>query len=418
MTRNREILFLALSVLIQIQLAVLLGHYYDQKIAMATGYLVSQGLSPYETANFVGVFPHFLLNGIIPGIGYPPPWPLMLGGIFSASYTVLPDIYFYNFMIKVPIIIANIALAYLIRGILQKTQTPNIANAAWLFVLFNPFVLLATTAWGSIESVVAFSSIASLILAYRGKIKTSAALMALAVLFKPIALPLIGLPLFAEAAKKHSKKAEYLTILTSVGLFGFFTPFYLFNWVSPLAPGTWNSHFLMVGGLTPFNLLELFQAPILPSGLDFLGFIWIPALVAGYLLVHQHPPKSIGDFASKGAALTLLFFITRLWLSETNVVIVLALILLTMTSNKSSFRGFHFLWIVPLIFMFLNWAIPQLFFLPLPTILVTLADVDQIIGVPRFLGKFAVALVWQALAWALIYKILRPKSVEKNGLME
>ncbi|HSQ48630.1 MAG TPA: hypothetical protein VLL96_02985 [Candidatus Deferrimicrobiaceae bacterium] len=414
MTRNREILLVALSILIQIPLAVLLGHYYDQKIAMATGYLVSQGLSPYETSNFVGVFPHFLLNGIIPGIGYPPPWPLMLGGIFSSTYAVVPNIYFYYFMIKVPIIIANMALAYLIRGILQKTQTPKIANAAWLFVLFNPFVLLATTAWGSIESIVAFLSIASLYLASQGKIKTSAGLMALAVLFKPIALPLIGLPLFAAAAKKHSKKAEYLAVFSSVGLIGFFAPFYIFNWASPLAPGTWNSHFTMLGGLAPLNIVELFQAPVLPSGLDFLGFIWIPALLAGYFLVHRHPPESIGDFAAKGAALTLLFFVTRLWLSETNVTLVLALMLLTVTSNKSSFRDFHFLWIVPLIFMFLNWAIPQLFFLPLPTILVTLADVDQIIGVPRFLGKFAVALVWQALAWALIYKTLKPKSVNTN----
>ncbi|MGE5187492.1 MAG: hypothetical protein ACM3JE_00535 [Betaproteobacteria bacterium] len=412
MTRNREILLVALSVLIQVPLAVLLGHYYDQKIAMATGYLVSQGLSPYETSNFVGVFPHFLLNGIVPGIGYPPPWPLILGGIFSSSYAFVPNIYFYNFMIKVPIIIANIALAYLIRGILQKTQTPKVANAAYLFVLFNPFVLLATTAWGSIESIVAFLSIASLNFAIQGKIKTSGALMAMAVLFKPIALPLIGLPLFAAAAKKHSKKAEYLAVFSSVGLIGFLTPFYIFNWASPLAPGTWNSHFTMLGGLTPLNIVELFQAPVLPSGLDFLGFIWIPALLAGYLLVHRHPPESLSDFAAKGVALTLLFFVTRLWLSETNVTLVLALMLLTLTSNKISFRGFHFLWIVPLIFMFLNWAIPQLFFLPMPTILVTLANVDQIIGVPRVLGKFAVALVWQVLAWALIYKTLKPKSVE------
>jgi hypothetical protein len=412
LTRNREILLVALSVLIQVPLAVLLGHYYDQKIAMATGYLVSQGLSPYETSNFVGVFPHFLLNGIVPGIGYPPPWPLILGGIFSCSYVFVPNIYFYNFMIKVPIIIANIALAYLIRGILQKTQTPKVANAAYLFVLFNPFVLLATTAWGSIESIVAFLSIASLNFAIQGKIKTSGALMAMAVLFKPIALPLIGLPLFAAAAKKHSKKAEYLAVFSSVGLIGFLTPFYIFNWASPLAPGTWNSHFTMLGGLTPLNIVELFQAPVLPSGLDFLGFIWIPALLAGYLLVYRHPPESLSDFAAKGVSLTLLFFVTRLWLSETNVTLVLALMLLTLTSNKISFRGFHFLWIVPLIFMFLNWAIPQLFFLPMPTILVTLANVDQIIGVPRFLGKFAVALVWQALAGALIYKTLKPKSVE------
>lgn len=44
-----------LSVLVQIPIAVFLGHYYDQRSFIDTGYLVSSGLNPY-TSHFISVF--------------------------------------------------------------------------------------------------------------------------------------------------------------------------------------------------------------------------------------------------------------------------------------------------------------------------------------------------------------------------
>jgi hypothetical protein len=45
---NREFLIVFLSLLVQISLAIFLGHYYDTKVSMATGYLVASGRNPYQ----------------------------------------------------------------------------------------------------------------------------------------------------------------------------------------------------------------------------------------------------------------------------------------------------------------------------------------------------------------------------------
>ena len=68
---NREFLIVVLSILVQLPLAVLLGHYYDQQSFLDTGYLVSSGLNPYQP-HFIGIFPNPALIGVNPIIGYPP----------------------------------------------------------------------------------------------------------------------------------------------------------------------------------------------------------------------------------------------------------------------------------------------------------------------------------------------------------
>ena len=45
---NREIITVILSILVQLPLAVFLGHYYDERSFIDTGYLVSAGLNPYQ----------------------------------------------------------------------------------------------------------------------------------------------------------------------------------------------------------------------------------------------------------------------------------------------------------------------------------------------------------------------------------
>lgn len=409
MKGNREWLIVLLSLIVQTPLAIFLGHYYDERVFMATGYLVSSGLNPYVPFNFAGIFSHPLLTGAIPSIGYPPPWPLLLGAIFRLSYSLVPNLFLYNFAIKIPIILGNIGLAYIVRRLLLKTQTnQNKAQTAWLFILFNPFILLTSTAWGDIDTIVALLCCASLYFLYADKIKMSALSMALGVALKPIALPLIGLPMLFSSPKHRRKNVQYLLIFTLAFLAFYFAPFYLFSWNIPLAPSEWNAQFRMAGGMTPFNITELFQASSsLPSGLEFLGFLWVPALIAGYYVVYRNRPKSINDFARKAVGLMLIFFLTRSWLSEPNINVLLPFMLLAIEPGKKSFRNFHFAWIIPLIFMFANVSFPQLFFLPFPSVLSSLATLDQQIGTVRLAARFLIAVVWQMFAWNLVVKMLR-----------
>src|SRR4030067_211624 len=94
LSRRREILIVLSSLLLQMPLAYFLGHYYDERVFMATGYLVSSGIDPYQPIELVNVFAHPLLNGIVPRIGYPPLLPLLFGLVYRVSYAMVPNALF------------------------------------------------------------------------------------------------------------------------------------------------------------------------------------------------------------------------------------------------------------------------------------------------------------------------------------
>ena len=160
---NRELLAVFLSVLVQLPLAIFLGHYYDQRLSIDTGYLVSSGLNPYQqyTITIFSSNPHLI--GLNPIIGYPPLWPLLLGLIYHITFNLTPNLFLYNFAIKIPVIASNIALAYVTKMLMQsQNMPPQRAQFAWLFLLFNPLTLLTTTAWGQFDTLIAFLCISAI----------------------------------------------------------------------------------------------------------------------------------------------------------------------------------------------------------------------------------------------------------------
>jgi len=203
---NRDILFVLLSVLVQIPLAILLGHYYDERSFIDTGYLVSAGLNPYQTHLITVFSSNQSLTGFNLIIGDPPLWPLLLGAIYKLSYNITPNIFLYNFAIKLPVIAANIGLAYITRNILrQQGASEKKVKFAWLFLLFNPFLLLTTAAWGQFDNLIALLCVASLYLLSKKMVNKSAVLLSLSVVLKPISFPLLGLPLLFSPKKIGQK---------------------------------------------------------------------------------------------------------------------------------------------------------------------------------------------------------------------
>ena len=176
-----------MSIILQVILGLLFGHVYDQRIYMATGYLVGTGQNPYIPQNLTAVFHNDFFQSMT-SIGYPPPWALVLGIIYRAVYFVLPNLLIYNLAIKIPIIAANIYLAYLVSAILKDMQVEQLIwRRAWLFILFNPLLLYTTAAWGQFDSIVALLALMSLVLLDARKLGLSAILLALSLSFKPTA---------------------------------------------------------------------------------------------------------------------------------------------------------------------------------------------------------------------------------------
>ena len=406
-----------LSVCVQLPLAIYLGHFYDQTIFLDMGYLVSSGLNPYQS-QMITVFSNPYLTGTNPVIGYPPLWPLLLGGIYRLTYNLSPNLFLYNFATKIPVIISNIALAYATKTIMQNQNMPKRAvQFAWIFLLFNPFTLLTTTAWGQFDTLLAALCVVGLYFLSKGKTATSALFLSLSFVLKPISLPLLGLPLLYAAPKNSRKSIAAALIVAATVFLLWLLPFYLTGWAAPDSSADLTSFFRMAGGMTVFNILDVTQRTAnMPAGLWFLGYLWIPVLLVGYFWVYRNKSKSMVALAQSAVVLLLLFFLSRSWLSEQNVNLLFPFLLLLVGAGSLRLKSFNLLWIVALVFLVLNATVPQLFFLVYPPIipLKTAFDVDY--GTARLAARFAVTLVWFIFASGILIKIVSKNRKSLNKL--
>ena len=117
-------------------------------------------------------------------------------------------------------------------------------------------------------------------------------------------------------------------------------------------------------------------------------------MLFGYYVIYRNPPKSMDELAEKAVGLLLIFFLTRSWLSEPNINLLLPLMLIVVGSGRVSYHSFHLAWIIPLMFMFLNMAVPQLFFLAYPSSIPAIAAFDSRYETARFVARYIVTILW------------------------
>jgi hypothetical protein len=112
--------------------------------------------------------------------------------------------------------------------------------------------------------------------------------------------------------------------------------------------------------------------------------------------------------------LVLVFFLTRSWLSEPNLNLLFPLMLIAAGLCRVKKRVLHLFWVIPLVFMMLNWSFPQLFFLTYPSVLDSLAQIDLNFGTARLVARFAVAVFWTLIGWTMAFKMLRANMPENK----
>ena len=272
-------ILLAISIILQVSLALFFGHAYDMRIFMATGYLVGTGQNPYIAQDLGMVFHNTTFQGIT-SFGYPPPWALVLGLIYLCTYKIIPNFLFYNLAIKLPVIAANIGLAYLVAHVLERLGAQKkTSRRAWIFILFNPLLLIFSSAWGQFDSIVALLSLLSLFLLIEGRLTIPAVLLALAVSCKPIALPLI--PVVCIYLARFSKKStlQFLAVFSASLVLGCVVPFVLFGWDPAVIFQNWNAHFSVGGGLSFMTFLESLKDSYRLTGIWWItGWLWVPVL--------------------------------------------------------------------------------------------------------------------------------------------
>ncbi len=413
-TSNSSILFL--SIAIQLILGLWFGHIYDTRIFMATGYLVSVGQNPYLAQDLTMVFHNSFFHGMT-SVGYPPPWPIILGLIYRLIFPIFPNLIIYNLAIKIPIIIANIGLAYLTAYILKNLGVEAaIIRRARTFLLLSPCILYFMSAWGQFDSMVAFLSLVSIAFIYAGKANASAILLALAISFKPTALPIFPVVLVYQMGKSLRQAIDYFIIFFICMVLFCVAPFIFFGWnPTPIIQG-WNAHFTVGGGMSFMTFFELLKNSYqLPAQWLFLGMAWIPALGVGIYAI-RHGITGFPDLLKKSMGMTLIFFLTRTWLSEPNIILILPFIVILTSIGELNRLTLAAVWILPLVFTIFNASPPQLLFLTFPQVMTSMLKLADNFRVARLVARIISVVPWQIVGWWIVITCFRKNPLPSEGM--
>ena len=391
------------SIILQILLAYFFGHAYDMRIIMSTGYLVGTGQNPYVAQDLSAVFHNNTFQGITT-LGYPPPWSLVLGLIYLCTYKLLPNFLLYNLATKLPIVAANICLAYLVVHILNKLGVRKVmAHRAWVFLLFNPFLLLTSSAWGQFDPIMAVLVLLSLFLLSEGQLTGPAIMVALAISLKPTSIPLVPVIFIYLVGRSLKSTLHYFIIFSLAMILFCVIPFFIFKWDPSPILQHWNNQFTVGGGLSFMTFLEYVKGTyLLPGQLWFLGWLWLPALGISSLAMLPGI-KDFKDLLKKSLALVMVFYLSRSWLSETNLNLILPILLILTCMGEFDRRTLTAFWLIPLVFSFFNTSIAQLFFPSMSGWMDSFLKLFVEYSTIRYAMRTLIVLMWLMAGWWIVW---------------
>lgn len=322
-------------------IAPFLGHYYDDSAFMVVGAAVAHGLSPYGIYKVWDYFPNinYLLYGNLQGysygVGYPPFWGLLLGGLYSVSYPLTHNFYVYNLALKLPIIAGDLAFALLLQKVvLRVTGDAATGRKAATIWFLNPFVIVVGVVWGQFDVLPLTFILASLYLLYIGRWQWSAIALALSNEFKPIGLVLVPI-LFVYAWRvKSLRRAFYFSFLT-LGVFLGITYSILLGLGWPLTNFTASQTYQVSGALgggtlyLPYVAYYFFVHGVDPTSFTpILGILWLPAIAAVMLLyMYREKRATFSSLVFWSILSVAVSYAARTFVDETQFLIPLSLVL-------------------------------------------------------------------------------------------
>jgi hypothetical protein len=391
------------SIGVQCVLGLLFGHYTDQAICLATGYLVGTGQNPYLAQDLSRVFNSDYFRSLTT-IGYPPPWPLFLGCAYRCTYALVPNLLVYNLATKLPIIAANVGLSFLTYEILYKLHAgATVARKAGVFLLFNPFLLYTSAAWGQFDSIVALFSLWSLYLLSGKKEGWAAALLALAISLKPIALPLVPVVFAWFIGRSTIRALRFAAIFCAAMVLFCIVPFLVFQWDPSVILRHWNVHFRMAGCMSYMTtmpiIMKIVTGAMQPAARSpFLGMLWVPCLAIATLFL-RNGIEGIEDLLKKGVAFVLIFYLTRTWVSEQNIILLIPPVVVLSSTGKLDRFSVTALWVLPLLFTLFNETVALLCFPSLPRVMLRLLGFANEFQTVEVTGRAFVAILWLIAGW-------------------
>jgi len=146
----------------------------------------------------------------------------------------------------------------------------------------------------------------------------------------------------------------------------------------------------------------------------YLGLIWIPALGAAVLALRRGD-GGFEDIVRKSAGLVLVFFLTRTWLSEDNVILLLPLVLILTALGRLDRRALLAVWTIPLAFSLFSFSPLELLFPTFPGAMVKSLVAANHVGDIARVARVAVVIAWQVAGWWMVFACFRRRPAPANG---
>ena len=319
-------MFFILGLLVRECFSFWTGHPSDFELWVRLGYEMSHGGNPYGILppvpglSFADVFGYHNTATI----AYLPFWPLVTGAIYLLySASGWDNRFFYYFLLKQPIILGDVALAYLIFSYVCSKGSPRVALWALSFWLFCPLTVIISGIWGMFDSI----AISFVFLAMQSNRRLVGILWeGLAVFAKSVPIIYVA-PLTMKRAKDAWAPLLTMAFVSLVSILTFVT----MRWplaivttsiVSTVGKGGWS---MSVWGLF-FFLTFLGVIPNLgPQIYEALGILWIPlVLVFTWIAIRREGTGVDHNLIQSILICTLAFLIFKALIVEQYALYLLA----------------------------------------------------------------------------------------------
>ncbi len=358
--RTRLFALLVAGIAVREFFAPFTGHAYDFELWIRLGYYVSKGLDPYVQHPPVPNL-SFPVPDNVNWPGYPPLWPLFLALIYKLyAFTQIQNRFFYYFLIKQPMIVADLIDAWLILKLIRVHVGYDRALKAFEFWLFCPYTILISSIWGTFDQIVLlFTLLALFIISNPWK---SSFFEAIGIALKLI--PSIYFPLFVGVQTTLKKRVIYIGSGLALAAVFALSPFLFFPDWNFLKFEAVGSDVVNKFGFTINywevlnNYLIIIKHPVSSSIVfivNVIGYVWIPMIfVATYFCVkwtRKGTRKFDQSLMLSALFITLVFFLTKSVISEQFVTYFLGFGLFDyfVVPNKLRKILFHGIWITILV---------------------------------------------------------------------
>ncbi len=289
--QNKVAITLLLGLMIREIFSFWTGHPFDFELWVRLGYAMVHGGDPYGSLPPVpGLsFANIYSSQNSATVGYLPFWPILTGLLYLVYSTVgFGNRFVYYFLLKQPVIMGDLALAYLLFSyISSRTVEHNARVWALCFWLFSPFTIILSGIWGMFDPIAMSFIMISIMTANLTK---RGFWSGLSIFAKSLAI-IYAVPI------TFGKTRNWWPVCLAVALpaLASILTIRVMGWSLSTALGTLASTVGKGGALGSMSawdvLAYLFYLGIYPplsqNAYRILGFIWIPAVVAFTILAFR-----------------------------------------------------------------------------------------------------------------------------------